>query len=225
MKINMKLANYLAAHSISDCEKNRYVRKACRTGYRFLMKLSMFDKEHVEAVHVNKSELYLRKNSYPPLFADKRFASWQFDCETDGNLITDPSNFVIRYPTSYCNYKIWEATGEWLRRPKSEQLYQVMTGYHLPERGRFDARHWIGLLRFNGYWEDSGLNYPLNGHHYVGLIPDVGEWGMLFWYEYGKRNEIFVSTYENFNYVLRPLTQEEMREVKWVEIKLKRVIY
>ena len=107
------------------------------------------------------------ENTYPWPFCDYGFADWPEDDSPEGySLISDPSGCVIRYSTSYCAWKIYEQTGRWPQKTAKIRL---------------DAKNWIRFLREAGY--PDIVAYPSVGGKYVGIKPDVGEFGLCVWFE------------------------------------------
>lgn len=171
-------------------------------------------------------------DSYPPLYADQRFAPWpEQDDSKNYCLISSSDGGVIRHSTSYCAWKIFELTGAFPVRKT---------------RRRFDAKDWVEFLAEAGYTEHA--EQPIPGHHYVGIIPDEGEFGQVVWYgfsgftEYDKKDralcsdiiclaqklilpseqagteaDYFCTTYENFEFKFCKIDHTR-RDVTWVEI-------
>lgn len=142
-------------------------------------------------------------NTYPWPYVDPKFASWPEDDSNGGyNLISDQSNCVVRYATSYVAWKIFEETGTWPQKKSNRRL---------------DAKRWVQFLAEAGYTEI--VNPPLkNGHHYVGVDPTAGIYGSVVWFEEtiidftsGIAN---ISTYRDRKYDFFPVRVDDYAWVK-----------
>lgn len=132
-------------------------------------------------------------DTYPWPYCDHNFAYWaENDDARHYTLISDPSGFAIRHSTSYCAWKICEATGHWPRRVTPR---------------RFDAKDWLrtedyqqGFLPEAGFYSVRGVPEP--GSHYVGINPEFGEFGTVVWYEgpHPDYGYVYLSTYRNGEY-------------------------
>ena len=125
-------------------------------------------------------------NTYIWPYNDPCFANWPEDDSAKGyNLISDQSDCVVKYATSYVAYKIFEETGTWPRKTSSERL---------------DAKRWVQFLDEAGY--EKVVDRPENGHRYVGVKPEEGEWGIVVWFEKAIFDEdaAIVSTYNKKTY-------------------------
>lgn len=111
----------------------------------------------------------------------------------------------MRRSTSYVAWKIFELTGQWpLERGNDGTV--------------FHAKYWQEFLRLNGYTKE--VEHPERGKHYVGIIPDEGEFGQVVWFEgmYGKLYACQVSTYTNFQYETRVFHTHGIEKTTWIEI-------
>ena len=155
--LKIKVANFFAKQSCPAWQSHRFIRKICRKTYRFIMEF--------------------RAKDYP--YADPDFAPWP---ESDGEfytLITDSANFVIRRSTSYIAWMMKKYCGGWPKLPTP--------GERLPGEHKFDAKHWDEVLKFNCWQRSAGWPIPTEidvemGRHYIGIIPDEGEFGQLVWF-------------------------------------------
>ena len=178
--LKLRLANHFAKKSCPAWQPRRAVRKINRKLYRFLMEF--------------------RAKDYP--YADPDFAPWP---ESDGDfytLITDSANFVIRRSTSYVAWLMKRHCGEWPKLP--------VPGERKPGEHKFDARHWDEILEFNGWQRITDEHRPvqqdaIDGIHYVGIMPNEGEFGQLLWfvgvemeYKFNTPCRWHVWTYEDF---------------------------
>ncbi len=115
------------------------------------------------------ARLRLDVDTYPPLYANRHFAPWKEIADMDNpkryNLISSSGQQVIRYPTSYCAWKIFELTG---KHPAC-----------ITQRC-FDAKDWVEFLAESGY--QTIVDHPQPDHHYVGVIPGEGEFGQVIWF-------------------------------------------
>lgn len=92
------------------------------------------------------------------------------------------------------------------------------------ERGNdgtmFHAKHWQEFLRLNGY--DKVVEKPVRGGHYVGIVPDEGEFGQVVWFEcinpvsLREDSRYIVSTYKDFQYTIE--RNYDITKAFWVEI-------
>lgn len=215
----LRLANFFAKYSCTRWNQSRLARRCCRAGYRALStivtKLRRFEAYKIaaparEIKHAVTLAPADANNSYPWPYCDPEFAPWEEDDSPDGyNLITDPANFVIRRSTSYCAWKIYEATGRW---PTN----------HGSERRRFDARDWEEFLQMNYCYRRRSGEDVLD--HAVGIIADEGEFGQVVWlesihvsFESGQRHAYYrVSTYKDFRYQERTIKDPD--NIVWMEV-------
>lgn len=111
------------------------------------------------------------------------------------NSLIDPSTCYNRQCTSYCAWKIKEATGNWPKRT-----------------GDMNARNWKARLAENGY--KKVVSTPSGNGKCVG-ISTAGRWGHVVW----ANNSLFISEYNynsNGNYHERTVAQNAFT---WVQIK------
>ncbi len=144
-----------------------------------------YSEQHQKLVARYKSGQYWL-NTYIFPYCDPEFGNWpESDDPKTYSLITDQSNFVVRYATSYVAYKIFEEVGSWPQRKTLK---------------RFDAKIWVEFLAEAGYTEI--VDRPEAGHRYVGIKPDEGEWGIVVWLEkvVFEEDAAIVSTYNNNKY-------------------------
>ena len=143
-------------------------------------------------------------DTYPWPYCVPDFANWEEDDNSETyTLISDQALCVVKYPTSYCAWKIFETTGKWLERK---------------ERRRIDARDWDYLLAQNGFTETLSYKKPLSGHHYVGVNKSIDPWGEVVWLENVRSahiDRVLVSTYEDKKYKLKYVLANDYI---WVQI-------
>lgn len=202
------------------------MRRFCRLGYRFLAENKLMRKLYFLG-HTPKigmmltgvcvmglQSLYdLMLDTYPPLYADLRFAPWPEEDDPENYcLISSSDGGVIRRSTSYCAWKIFELTGSFPIRKT---------------RRRLDARDWVEFLAEAGY--TNCVEQPLPDHHYVGVIPGEGEFGQVVWYGFSGQQaalpsecskpeiDYFCTTYENFAFKVCQI-EHARRDVTWVQI-------
>ena len=114
--------------------------------------------------------------NYP--YANSDFADWP---ESDGDsytLVTDSCNFVIRHSASYIAWMMKKHCGGWPKLP--------VPGERKPGEHNFDAKHWNEVLEYNGWQELSEYEWPeltqaSSDVHYIGILPNEGEFGQLVW--------------------------------------------
>ncbi|MBQ6486718.1 hypothetical protein IJI76_03310 [Candidatus Saccharibacteria bacterium] len=141
-------------------------------------------------------------NTYPYPYCDNRFADWpESDNPKTYNLISDQSGCVIKYATSYVAWKIFEETGRWPQKRTAERL---------------DAKRWKQFLSEAGYMATT--RQLLSGHHYVGVNPKKGEFGLVVWFEgidEDLPNHVKISTYYNHEHLFSSVVAHEY---EWVII-------
>ncbi len=220
------LANFLAKYSCPKWNKLRVLRRICRMGYHGLGQFWIWwqrwsrhinpsdERRNIREIESTLSELNCEvQNTYPWPYRDLRFADWKEDGSPEGyNLISDPAGFVIRRSTSYCAWKIYEATGRW---PKNRaQGWQ-----------RFDARDWERFLTMNDFRRVSADELKSSSLRCcIGILPEQGEFGQVVWlekifptfHERMRQVSYQVSTYENFQYKNYRLTNEDAHDVVWM---------
>lgn len=109
--------------------------------------------------------------------------------------LTDPSTCYNRECTSYCAWKIKEATGKWPKRT-----------------GDMNAKNWKARLSENGY--KKIVSTPVGNGKCVG-ISTAGKWGHVVWAD----NSLYISEYNynsNGNYHQRNVGASTWT---WVQIK------
>ena len=115
-------------------------------------------------------------NTYPWPYCDRNFANWEVEPNTE---VLDPSGNVIKDSTSYCAWKLYELTGEWLNKK-----LKIHVG----------AKNWQYFLERAGYHEF--VERPEPGHHFIAIDPHDTPKGMVFWFEMmGASGNVIVSTY------------------------------
>lgn len=212
MKKLIKIANFFAKYSTPLWCSNALVRGGCRAVYRWLAEGKFWYYRAMRQSHwvLSRRDIELAKkfpsvDTYPPLYADKAFAPWEEIADPEDprryNLISSRGGQVIRRSTSYCSWKIYELTGKYPERTIKK---------------RFDARDWVEFLAAAGYTRI--VNRPVSGHHYVGVMPDEGEFGQVIWFEKDDHGTgCTCSTYKNFEFTLTYLTYLR-NNVTWVQI-------
>ncbi len=161
------------------------------------------------------------KDTYPWPYRESDFADWpEENMPGEYTLVSDPVGFVVKHPTSFCAWKIRELTGRW------PQKRQPGVTYH--------AKNWQEFLALNGYTRVlTALTENLYGWN-VGILPEVGEFGDLLWYEYamtkwdakgengrlaGKVTGFVCTTYRQGKFCEVNLSLEEARQIIWVKIR------
>lgn len=160
------LANLFARFSVRRWNKIRVLRGVCRAAYRGMGNIYIAWRRRK---YPTIAKFGILANTYPWPYCDPKFAPWEEDDRPETyTLITDPANFVVRRSTSYVAWKIFELTGRWpLERGNDGTV--------------FHAKYWQEFLRLNGYAKE--VEHPERGKHYVGIIPDEGEFGQVVWFE------------------------------------------
>lgn len=194
--LNLEKANKHARKSCACWNPNRVSRLWNRFCYRTMARDFYLSRKWIDrSVRYLYGEYSL--NTYPWPYSDSGFANWR---EYPDNLITDQSNFVVKYATSYCAWKIFEYTGHWPQRCSKE---------------RFDAKRWVQFLAEAGY--PNIVDKLERERHYVGINPNIGEYGLVVWAEGGavENGHTTVSTYYNKEYCF---TVVDVKQYIWVEI-------
>ncbi len=173
--IIIHIANILARLSCPMWCEIGVVRRVCRELYRWMAESPTMYRRALRRKGIRKQSLAdlanLRFNvdTYPPLYADTRFAPWEEIADPDNprryNLISSRGSQVIRDSAGYCAQKIFELTGKYPERVTQK---------------RFDAADWVEFLAEAGY--RTIVKRPRPGHHYVGVIPGEGEFGLVVWF-------------------------------------------
>lgn len=123
-------------------------------------------------------------NTYPEPYRSARKSS-----------LVDPSTCYNRQCTSYCAWKIAEATGKWPKRT-----------------GNMDAKDWVARLAENGY--TKRVSTPSGNGKCVG-VSTGGRWGHVVW----ANNNLFISEYNynsNGNYHERTVAASAFT---WIQIR------
>ena len=214
----IKVANFFAKYSCTKWNKNRWLRKFCRTIYRGMAEL--YARCSPEQRRRRKRRHGLQDvNTYPWPYRDDAFANWELDDSDEGyNLISDSSGFVIRHPTSFCAWKLRELSGKWPKRPDGK---------------RYDAKNWVEYLGKLGYTEILSHNelesLASSLRHCIVVLPSVGEYGLVVWMDYfQEENAIFGYTYleGEFIEVLYSMKDDKMfninetKEIKGTEMAI-----
>ena len=209
----LSCVNFLAKYSVKKWNKIRLLRKVCRLGYQWLGRLYTF----IASFRLRPTS-YLDDrvrtfqgldivDTYPWPYVDPGFAPWaddDMDC-----LIPDSVGFVRRRSTSYCAWKIREATGKWPRRAVKR---------------RYDAKDWQEFLAGCGYTTIVSGMELVNSRRYVGIIPSDGEFGLVVWAHalYHRQEaddrieEVVCSTYRDGHFEI--LVYPRAEPIIWVQI-------
>ena len=176
---SVKVANFWAKLSCPKWNKFRPLRHFARNIYRRLAQECWESKGWQKKIELYKSGSW-NIDTYPGPYYHQYFANWEEDDSPEGyNLISDQSGCVIKYSTSYCAWKIFEATGVWPQKTSRERL---------------DAKRWVQFLAEAGYTEVVEDLDPR--YYYVGVNPSAGEWGLVVWLEsIEDKDEVIVSSY------------------------------
>lgn len=229
----LDLANFLAKYSCPKWNKNRILRKVCRVGYQRLSQnwIRYREAESRRPIRLRSPRKFPRldhaieplsedwHNTYPWPYRDEGFADWEEDDSPEGyNLISDPAGFVIRHSTSYCAWRIREATGHWPMNRGSE-------------RQRFDAKNWEEFLSLNHGQRvtdnfETEMSFMPSLYCYIGVLPEQGEFGQVVcldaisvsFHEKVRHLDYLVSTYEDQCYRRYYLSNREAAEIIWMKI-------
>ncbi len=160
-------------------------------------------------------------NTYPRVF--RTIANWK---ESLDALVVDPANFVIKYATSYCAWKIFELTGKW--PTKKVKPRDKAHAQKIADRERaHDAKYWLEFLQAQTCYRDIvDEDYIFQNYkgHYIGIDTNYGEYGLVVWFEYCFIERIDeqpmlmgfeISTYENKQFVHKTVP---LRQFTWIEI-------
>lgn len=206
----LKIANLFARYSCPMWCDVWVIRGFCRKAYRWLAENPKLYRRAMLRRGINPqwlnhpAQLPLEVDTYPPLYADLRFAPWEEVADPEDpkqyNLISSTGRQVIRWSTDYCSWKIFELTGE---RPERNLS------------GRFDAHDWVEFLSQAGY--QTVVDHPEPGHHYVGVIPCQGEFGQVVWFGKADGTGYWCSTYEHFHFQTLCI-KRDFRKIIWVQI-------
>lgn len=206
MFAHISVANFLAKNSCSKWNHYRFLRVICRRLYRYLG-----EKSAKSSSRCKSGEVAEGVNTYPWPYSDTDFAKWPEDA---GALVSDPAGMVVKHATSYCAWKIREATGVWPTKkviPTDEKHALEIAQRERPG----DAKYWQEFLYAQGYTEVC--KKPQNRRRYVGIDPSYGKWGLVVWFEKEGRvpDPVMISAYidKQFEY-----KQVSVEDYTWVEI-------
>ena len=177
--MNLSKVNGWAKKSCPKWNRNRLSRRRYREKYRNAAKKNWESPGHQELISKYfNGEFWV--DTYPWPYSDPNFANWEEDDSNENySLISDQSGCVIKYATSYVAWKIFELTNTW---PQKKTPI------------RMDAKNWQQFLAEAGY--ETVVDAPI-ARHYVGIRPDIGEWGLVVWVESVFTDRAYVSTYIN----------------------------
>lgn len=219
MKIYLRAANFVARKSVTKWNKNPVSRRIFRK-IRHLIEFcdEKFSDEHQERLvcynggvckyrHGRSSCGYMVSrdswvDTMPDLLRNPDYANWPLEDDPENyNLLGDRFGWVIRQSPSYVNFKHLQATGKPLKHD-----------------GICHAKDWGPMLELNGYHPTS---LPLTGRHYIGVSPNEGEYGQVYWLEdvghYRQKTVIEASTYLNNKHHIESFIAEECGVI-WYEI-------
>lgn len=200
MERNLKQVNEWAMKSCPKWNPNVFSRRKYRKKYREAAQECWESPEWQRLIRDYKAG-QRQLNTYPWPYADPKFADWEEDDSRKGyNLISDQSGCVIKHSTSYCAWKIFEATGQWPQKLTDQRL---------------DAKNWQRFLAEAGY--PKVVERLSRNHCYVGIKPDEGEFGLVVWAESIELaiGGVNVSTYVDRQYKFMTV---DSRLYTWVEI-------
>lgn len=218
LKKLLALVNFLAKNSVPKWQNVRIVRWICRKGFQGMAEIYMATPKYRAILDRYYHGVLVDTTPWP--YCEKDFANW---AEDDGviapgesaegrgyTLISDCFGFVIRRSPSYCAGKIRELTGNPLRK-------------RVRQNQPTHAKHWVEFLAANGF--TKAVTQPRNGGRYVGVRPDYGEFGQLYWFEYeefGEQrfegSELVCTTYEDFSFTIAKLPAD-LPGMTWVKIE------
>ncbi len=191
----LEVVNRWAWKSVSANNPNRTSRVFYRCLYRTAARLyRAFSRDwrlRLDLYMNGCSEI----NTYVWPYCVPEFANWP---EEEGLLVSDSCGFVVRHSTSYCAQKLHEISRRWLKHGRGE---------------RYDARDWLQLLDINGY--DEIAREPKTGNSYIGIMPHMGEYGLVVWFEYMDGPLAVFSTYRDGKYFI---SREMPDRVTWVRV-------
>lgn len=206
--VKMQFLNLCTKYSVERWNKIPILRRICREVAQRLILLWIRHDLHLRRV-VQMTHLQGGINLYPwPYCAEKTisgtseyiFAPWSES--SDDAIVGDCfGNYVIRHSTSYCAAMIYLATGKIL------------------SKNRQHAKKWVQTLAANGF--STTVRQPFDGGYYIGVAPEIGEYGQLYWFEHAHRPEqgswyYTCSTYENYQY--KQCQIDVNQQVTWVKI-------
>lgn len=200
--INLKKVNTWAQKSCIKWNKCRLSRKLYRKKYRKAAQKFWESPDSLKTIkRYQEGAHYI--NTYPWPYKEPSFANWtEDDSQTDYSLISDQSGCAIRHSTSYCAWKIFEATGTWPQKTSAERL---------------NAKHWQQFLAEAGYTNIATELEP--DHYYVGINQSKGECGIVVWYEAGAEktsSKVCVSSYIEGKH---KLWWDTISDFIWIKIK------
>lgn len=212
----IKTANLLAKFSCPKWNSYPVLRRLCRYTFWGLVSIDHF------LWSLSRSNA---SDTYPRLF--RLAGRWE---EDEGALVVDPANFVLRYATSYCAWRIRRLTRHWPTKPVIPKNAAHAREISQRERSH-DAKFWLEFLEaqdcFLGVVEQPGKTMTTQ-NHYIGIDPSYGEYGLVVWFEKAYYNlnspelitTVLVSTYENKRYVRKEVA---LTDFTWVKIGQKAV--
>lgn len=193
----IRVANFFAKNSCDMWQKVGIIRRICRKLYRNIMEKGA--------------------KSYP--YDNPEFANWPESDEIGKyTLVSDSDGFVIRRSTSYINWLIKTEISQHLKLPTP--------GKRLPGEHKFDAKHWDEILEYNGWKKETPImSDSINQTHFVGIIPDDGEFGQLVWFrecdvDHDRKLGVFyvkgweTITYERFHKSSRYISADD-KNIIW----------
>ena len=161
---------------------------------------------HQELVTLAKNGDY-EVDTYPWPYCAEDFANWN---ESLRRQIVDQSGFIVKRCTSYCAWKIFEATGRWPQKTTASD---------------YEGRRWLWFLDEAGYPKYGPTIDPEKRRfNFVGINSDYDSRRneLVVWYEKtrydGAKPITVVSTYEKNVHKIMFLSPNEMRDYTWVEI-------
>lgn len=196
---SVRVANFWARMSCPRWNKIRFLRHLARKEFRHLAEKCWEEEGWQKKIKKYKAGDWII-DTYPGPYYHPAVANWEEDDSPEGyNLISDQSGCVIKYSTSYCAWKIFEATGTWPQKTSRERL---------------DSKRWVQFLKEAGYPETT--DRPSPNYYYVGVNPDIGEWGLTVWLEEVIDDEtVMVSSYVDKKYRFWEI---EINDYTWVKI-------
>ena len=197
-----ELVNEWAKLSCPAWERSSFLRFLNRKKYQIAATNFYKSYGHLECMRLYRKG-YCSVNTYPWPFRDEDFADWaDGDSSNPYNLVFDQSGCIIRHPTSYCAWKIYEATGSWPKQTSST---------------RYKSYDWENFLFEAGY---KYACYPdvikSSKTSFVGINPSDGQFGIVVWLEVILDTfSALVSTYRNNNYSLEKV---DIDDFVWIKI-------
>lgn len=94
---------------------------------------------------------------------------------------------------------------------------------------RYDAKNWAEFLELNGFSRvpDNTAKVGYYNHPYVGMAPDEGEYGQLYWFESRRWDSkdhrgsmgiyLLCPTFENFQPVIKRIDAKRS-DIIWYEL-------